>query len=201
MKIEKKKFYYKKRVQSQTEIENLWKEFSNCKTVLDLGCGVGSFGKYKPANTEVYGIDNDSLAIKGAKKYETARIGNLTKKLPYKNNFFDGIFAKDILEHLIEPEKLVQECKRVLKKNGIILATVPCPGKKFYDDYTHKRAFTERAITELFLDNGFEIIYLKRLRGIPGFGITGLNVIVPYILKIPIISMLTQGYEIKAVKK
>ncbi len=197
----KKKEYYKKRVQSKTEIENLWKGFSYCKRVLDLGCGVGSFGKYKPIETEVYGIDNDLNAIKCAKRYETAQLGDLTKKLPYKNNFFDGILAKDILEHLIEPEKLVKGCKRILKKGGIILATVPSPGKKFYDDYTHKRAFTERAIKELFLDNGFEIVHLKRLRGIPGFGILGLNVIVPYILKIPIISLLTQGYEIKAVKK
>lgn len=199
--IEKKITYYNTRQQSQREIENLWKELSNCEKVLDLACGVGSFGKYKPTRTEVYGIDIDAGAVKEAKKFETARVYDLAKKLPYKNSFFDGVLAKDILEHLIEPEKLVKECKRVLKNNGIILATVPCPGKKFYDDYTHKRAFTERAIKELFLDNGFKIAYVKRMRGIPGFGVTGLNRIIPYILKIPIVSLLTQGYEVKAIKK
>ncbi len=198
--VEKKRVYYKKRQQSQCEIENLWKEFSPCIKVLDLGCGVGSFGKYKPEGTEVYGIDIDAGAVKEAKKYENAKVGDITKKLPYANNFFDGILAKDILEHLIEPEKLVRECKRVLRGGGIVVASVPSPGKKFYDDYTHKRAFTERAIKELFLDNGFEIMYVRRLRGIPGFGATGLSRIVPYFLKIPIVSLLTQGYEVKAKK-
>ena len=200
MKVEKK-VYYKNRQQSQREIENLWREFAGCKKVLDIGCGVGSFGKYKPQGTEVYGLDIDSGAIRDAKKYEIAQLGDLTKKLPYKSNFFGGVLAKDILEHLIEPEKIVREIKRVLKTNGIVLAEVPSPGKKFYDDYTHKRAFTERAIRELFLDNGFEIAHLKRLRGFPGFGMLGLNVIVPYLLEIPGLHLLTQGYEIKAVKK
>jgi SAM-dependent methyltransferase len=196
-----KEQYYNKRHQSKREITNLWKNFKDCKNVLDLGCGAGSFGQYKPENVEVYGIDIDPNALIIAEKYEKAQIGDVTKELPYIEEFFDGVLAKDIIEHVLEPWKLGKEINRVLKKDGVVVAVVPCPGKKAWDDYTHVRPFTKRAIKELFLDHGFEIEYIKRTRGIPGFGLLGLNVLVPYILKIPIIHLLTQGFMVKARKK
>jgi len=196
-----KEQYYNKRRQSKREIINLWKNFKNCRNVLDLGCGAGSFGQYKPEGVEVHGIDIDENAIRKAEKYERTRIGNVTQGLPYDNAFFDGVLAKDIVEHVIEPWKLAKEINRVLKPGGVVIAIVPCPGKKAWDDYTHVRPFTKRAISELFLDYGFELDCIKRTRGIPGFGLLGLNVLVPYILKIPIIHTLTQGFMVKARKK
>ena len=114
---------------------------------------------------------------------------------------FDAIFAKDVFEHVLEPWKLAQECNRVLKKGGIVIATVPSPTAKAWDDYTHVRPFTKRSIEELFLDNGFEIICTKRTRGIIGFGYLGLSPYVHYFLEIPIFRWLTHGFEVKAVKK
>lgn len=195
-----KKYYYTKRKQSRREIENYWKYFENCKKVLDLGCGIGSFGEFKPSGVEVYGIDSDENALIKAEKFEKTTNGDVSKKLPYKDNFFDGILAKDILEHVLFPWELVREMQRVLKKNGVVLAIVPSPGKKTWEDYTHVRPFTERSIRELFLDNGFYVEFVKRTRGIPGFGITGLSAVVPYILRFPGLGCLTQGYIIKARK-
>ncbi len=187
---------------SETEVRNYWKELNlrNGK-VLDLGCGKGLFGKYKPKGVEVYGLDVDSGAIRDAKKFEKAKKADLNKKLPFKSGFFDAIFAKDVFEHLIEPWKLAAECNRVLKKGGKILAIVPSPSAKAWDDYTHVRPFTKRAIQELFLDNGFEIEYTCRTRGIPGFGYLGLSPFVHLFLEIPIFRWLTHGFKVKAVKK
>lgn len=196
-----KEQYYEKRRQSRREVQNLWKNFKGCKKVLDLGCGAGSFGQYKPEGAEVYGIDIDKVAVSESSKYEKAIIGNATEELPYASGFFDGILAKDIIEHVLEPWKLVQEARRVLKPGGVVLAVVPSPGKKAWDDYTHVRPFTKRAIKELFLDHGFDVAFVKRTRGIPGFGVLGLSPLVPYILKIPILHLLTQGFMVKAIKK
>jgi len=196
-----KEQYYNKRTQSRKEVSNLWKNFKDCRHVLDLGCGAGSFGQHKPEGAEVYGIDIDTNAVREAGKYEKAQVGNVTHGLPYTTEFFDGILAKDIVEHVLEPWKLVKEMNRVLKKGGVTIAVVPCPGKKAWDDYTHYRPFTKRAIRELFLDHGFEVEWIKRTRGIPGFGMLGLSELVPYILKIPIIHLFTQGFMIKARKK
>jgi len=195
-----KEQYYNKRRQSKREVRNLWKNFKDCRHVLDIGCGAGSFGQYKPEGAEVYGIDIDETAVREAGRYESAKIGNVTHGLPYSAEFFDSVLAKDIIEHVLEPWKLVKEMNRVLKQEGTALAVVPCPGKKAWDDYTHVRPFTKRAIKELFLDNGFKVERVKRTRGIPGFGILGLNIFVPYILAIPGLRWLTQGFMIRARK-
>ena len=197
-----KQHYYWKRVMSETEVRNHWKELGKAKKVLDLGCGKGLFAKYRPANVEVYGLDVDTGAIKEAKKVcKEAKIADLNKKISFGSGMFDAIFAKDVFEHLVEPWKLASECHRVLKTGGVILAIVPSPSAKAWDDYTHVRPFTKRSIEELFLDNGFEIEHIKRTRGIFGFGKLGLSPYVHYFLEIPIFRWLTHGFEVKARKK
>ena len=198
----KKEHYYTERVMSETEAHNYWKRLEGAKKVLDLGCGKGLFGKYKPAGAEIYGIDIDSGAIKETKKiYKGTKVSDLNGKIPFASGMFDAIFAKDVFEHVLEPWKLASECNRVLKKGGRVIATVPSPTAKAWDDYTHVRPFTKRSIEELFLDNGFEIACTKRTRGIIGFGYLGLSPYVHYFLEIPMFRWLTQGFEVKAVKK
>ena len=51
------------------------------------------------------------------------------KKLNFKNNSFDRIIISHCLEHILEPEKFINEMLRVLKKKGIISIALPCdPG-------------------------------------------------------------------------
>jgi len=197
-----KEIYYhtERRTWSPKEMATFWSHFKGCTTVLDLACGIGLFGKYKPEGKEVYGIDIDQRAVKEAGKYENTQEGDMMEQLPYEDNFFDGILMKDALEHVLYPWKVLKHAKKVLKPGGVVFATVPAPCKKAWDDYSHVRPFTERAITELFLDQGYEIDFVKKIRGIPGFGKLGLNNLSSYILKIPGLGWLTQGYVVKARK-
>lgn len=54
--------------------------------------------------------------------------------LPFPNNFFDCIILSEVLEHLGEEDTALQEIKRVLKKDGILLVTVPCEDFPFFWD-------------------------------------------------------------------
>lgn len=93
--------------------------------VLDAGCGFGrellSFTK-KDFNT--YGIDASGQLLKLAKKRAPKakiKLADLREKLPFKDNFFDGVWAGNSLHHL-EPESLefaLGEIKRVLKSGGV----------------------------------------------------------------------------------
>jgi SAM-dependent methyltransferase len=198
--MEKESYYNPRRVPPEREMRLFWKDFANCKKVLDLGCGVGRFGEFKPSGVTVFGMDNDSGAVKIAQKHEQAVLGDLEKKLPFPNATFDGILAKDVLEHMREPWTVVAEMKRVLKKGGIIIATVPAPSHKAWDDYTHIRPFTKRSIRELFLDQGFHVVYAQPLRGVPLAGKLGLTNVVSATLRIPGVHLLTQGWKIKVLK-
>ena len=61
--------------------------------------------------------------------------------LPFKSNYFDGVFIQAVLEHVVSPETVVKEIYRVLKFNGIVYAETPFMqqihmGKNDYTRYT-----------------------------------------------------------------
>lgn len=96
--------------------------------VLDAGCGSGEFGVAvkKSFNTKVYGIDINKEAIKKSSKNGLiARIADVEKKWPYKNEFFDSVLFIQMIEHLVNPDFFLTESKRVLKKNGLLIITTP----------------------------------------------------------------------------
>ena len=52
---------------------------------------------------------------------------NITKGIPYPDNYFDAVYHSHLLEHLSqsEGEMFILECARVLKKGGILRVAVP----------------------------------------------------------------------------
>lgn len=45
--------------------------------------------------------------------------------LPLKNEYYDGVWIQAVLEHVVEPNKVVEEIHRVLKKDGFVYAETP----------------------------------------------------------------------------
>jgi len=98
--------------------------FSPKKRVLDLACGISVFGK--SFGGEVHGIDNNREAVKLARKNGiNAKFGDVEKKLTYPNDYFDVVIASHTIEHLVNPDHLVLEAKRVLKKGGLLIVVTP----------------------------------------------------------------------------
>lgn len=98
------------------------------KIVLDAGCGDGRMGEKMMVawNAKVYGADISKTGIQLAKqKGVIARVADLSVKMPFENNFFDLVVADEILEHVHNPDTFIQECQRVLKKNGLLLLCTP----------------------------------------------------------------------------
>lgn len=105
----------------------------NGKKVLDVGCNTGILLIPLAKNKiDVIGIDNNPNDVKKAK--ENLHNENLptnivkvadARNLPFKNNTFDVILLSDVLEHTSDPKKVAKESLRVLKKGGLIFATVP----------------------------------------------------------------------------
>lgn len=46
-------------------------------------------------------------------------------KLKMKNGSFDAALLCDVVEHVLEPEKLFKEVKRIVKKDGYIIISLP----------------------------------------------------------------------------
>ncbi|MBR9677240.1 class I SAM-dependent methyltransferase [Candidatus Woesearchaeota archaeon] len=99
------------------------------KKVLDIGCSKGMLLEMlkTKGNHIGFGIDISPTQVKIVKKkgFNTECLDLNKDKLPYQNNYFDYIFATELLEHLFNPMMLFKEIKRVLKPQGLFLITAP----------------------------------------------------------------------------
>ncbi len=123
------------------------------KTVLDIACGEG-YGSNLLAKhaKKVIGMDISGEAVTNAsRKYagETNlefRQGSCVN-ISFESGYFDVVVSFETIEHLAEHDKMLDEIKRVLKKDGILI--ISSPNRKTYtDDPGHKN---EYHVKELYL--------------------------------------------------
>jgi ubiquinone/menaquinone biosynthesis C-methylase UbiE len=100
---------------------------SDSDKVLEVGCGVGHILERVPKGN-LYGIDISDIQVKRA----TARLKGKAiiikapgEHIPYEDKFFDRILCSEVIEHVLDPVKLLLEIKRVLKDDGILSLSIP----------------------------------------------------------------------------
>jgi 2-polyprenyl-3-methyl-5-hydroxy-6-metoxy-1,4-benzoquinol methylase len=97
--------------------------------MLDIGCGEGYYVRdAMEEGINAYGIDISTHALEKALSEVKDRItfGSITE-IPFGNEEFDVMTAFDVIEH-IQPKdtsNMIEEIRRVLKPNGIIIITTP----------------------------------------------------------------------------
>jgi ubiquinone/menaquinone biosynthesis C-methylase UbiE len=134
--------------------------FVEGKKVLDLACGEG-YGSYifSKSAEHVVGIDIDEGTIKHASsKYIKDNLefiqGSILEVPIEGKKLFDVIACFEILEHVKEHEELMKEVKRLLKDDGIFIASTP--NKKVYsDDVSYENPFHEK---ELYFNEFKELL-------------------------------------------
>lgn len=87
------------------------------KRILDFGCATGDYClELKRLGYDCVAVDINEEYIKIARqKGVDARL--IRDKLPFDDNSFDTVIMFELLEHLQEPDKILEEAKRVAKKN------------------------------------------------------------------------------------
>lgn len=133
------------------------------KKLLDIACGRGEFVQsFKKKGFDCYAFDGDESykkdLIKSGINFKKLYF---KKKLPYKNGSFDLIFCKSFIEHIREPETLIKECYRILKKNGVLILLTPDfqkVYKTFYHDFTHVSPFTKTSCRDILEINNFKSV-------------------------------------------
>ena len=131
-------------------------------SVLDIGCGRGDVLKaFKEIGYDVSGIDLSREAIDLCKPIEVRQI-NIEKEED-ENNFekkFDIIFSKSLIEHLSQPIKFFEYCKKMLKEDGILIVLTPSwvhhNFGPFYLDFTHVTPFTLHSLRDIGKLCGFK---------------------------------------------
>lgn len=115
-------------------LSNLNPDLLKNKTLLDLGSFTGGRLSAWYENYElkkVYGIDINPIFKIAADEFASEKKINAEFKtgvgenLPYDNNSFDFIVSTDTFEHVQNLENTMNECFRVLKPDGMLLAVFP----------------------------------------------------------------------------
>ncbi len=89
--------------------------------VLDLGCGVGhSFGEL--ARRETVGVDSDAGALAGQER-ET-HVADM-RRLPFAGGRFASVLSVQSIEHVPDPERVLDEVVRVLRPGGTAVFVTP----------------------------------------------------------------------------
>ena len=150
---------------------------TNCRRLLDVGCGTGTFGASLKQDRpiEVWGVEPfASAAAIAGDRLNRVITGSFGPETDLPAGAFDCIVFNDVLEHMVAPEQALRYAKTLLSAGGAILASIPnvrylpvlwqlgVRGSWEYGDCgildrTHLRFFTKSSILKMFQDEGFAV--------------------------------------------
>jgi len=129
---------------------------------LDAGCGCGFMLEDLKQFGTVYGIDASIDALFFSKK--TSYLAHLVRSslefLPFNDETFDLITVLDVLEHVDDDFKALENLYRILKKDGMIIIHVPAFMFLWsgHDEINqHKRRYTLVQLRRVLVSSGFTV--------------------------------------------
>lgn len=154
--------------------------------LLDIGCSGGTFTNElsKKCKANITGVDISPEAIEYAKAtypHIDFMVHDAHQaQLPYADQSFDTVTLLEVLEHLLNPVEILQEMKRLVKKDGQVIVLVPAEnfifqtlwpiwtklpfGGKAWDD-SHVQRFDGKKLKHLMEFIGYKILEEKRFVG------------------------------------
>jgi len=145
------------------------------RRILDVGAADGIVSRrLTERGWRVTGLEGDpALAQAGARHCERMLTANLNREIPEVAGPFDAILYGDVLEHLVDPLRVLVELDRALVPDGFVVISVPniahlyvrlllLVGRFDYIDRgilddSHLRFYTERSLRALIADAGLTV--------------------------------------------
>ncbi|MFN3466751.1 MAG: methyltransferase domain-containing protein [Candidatus Brocadiales bacterium] len=98
------------------------------KTMLDVGSGDGIMSAGSANNVrEIYCLNPGYTALQVLRKRGVPNMYPVNasgERMPFRDNFFDGVFNIFVIEHIRDPGPMLQEIRRVLKTEGrLVIST------------------------------------------------------------------------------
>lgn len=166
-------------------LSNVCSAAGSGNALLNVGCSDGTFERMLSARfRRIVGVDINPAEIEAAKANAPKNASFVVadaQKLPFDSGAFDVVVCSEVLEHIENDLKAVDEMLRVLKQGGRLVLTVPQKNYPFtYDPvnavleflagrhlplgvwgYGDERVYTEASIRALLEKAGFK---LKKMR-------------------------------------
>jgi 2-polyprenyl-6-hydroxyphenyl methylase/3-demethylubiquinone-9 3-methyltransferase len=154
--------------------------------VLDLGCGAGRFvAALRGAGASPVGVEVAQAALDRAAAVAPGadlRLLGDDGTIPLEHGSVDLVWCSEVLEHVADAAALLGEARRVLRRDGRMLVTVPYHGRAknvaialarfdvhFDVQGQHLRFFTRTSLRRLLEDTGFADTGVTAAGGVPLF--------------------------------
>jgi len=155
------------------------------KKVLEVGCGFGGFKKNLKIEAEIFGVEpNESAAIRARSNGYKVLQGTFESVLAdLTGHRFDLIICNDVIEHMPDHDKFLQEIKKYIEPGGCLIGSVP--NVRYFEnlysllilkdwkyanvgilDRTHLRFFTKKSLLRTFRDNGYKVDKLDGINNV-----------------------------------
>ena len=141
---------------------------------LELGCGLGVMAHRIGSRADPYiGFD---LTVDQAQALLGLGVKSLVADihaLPFRDAAFDTIIADNVVEHAVDPMKVLLECMRVLRPKGTCYLIIPCDLRG--PDFRNKAHFwkaDETSVRHALQTTGFEVVRQETVR-MSDLGISG----------------------------
>ncbi len=136
-----------------------------CGNILDMGCGNKPYAHvFREENYIGIDLPISESANKDDKK---ADVHGSVLEMPFRSNYFDAVISFQVLEHVPEPQRMLKEAYRVLKKDGYLVLTAPMTWglHEVPNDYYR---YTKYGLKYLAENLEFKIVYINERCGFWG---------------------------------
>ena len=126
--------------------------------LLDFGCGRKPYENLFSVS-EYVGLDMEQTGHNHRNsKVDVFYDG---KHIPFPDESFDALFCGEVLEHVFDPELVLPEIRRVLKRGATALLTVPFCWNEHETPFDYAR-YSTFGIKYLLEKHGFEVLEVQR---------------------------------------
>ncbi len=143
---------------------------------LDIGTNMGLFLRHtRSKDWNVFGVEPSPSLSEMARRYFGLNVKTAyLNEADFEDEFFDIITMTDVFEHISEPKEMIEDVRRILKKDGILFIKVPNGNYNMlklwlakitndlrtyniFDSYEHLTHYTHKTLTRMLDECGFEI--------------------------------------------
>ena len=126
--------------------------------ILDVGCGMKPYKSLLNTSGSIYYGTDYPITMEGSYGKSTkADFFSESTLLPFNNNTFDTLLSTQMLEHVSDPKKAIQEMGRVLKPGGILILSAPMTWPLHEEPYDFFR-YTVHGLRHLMQKANFKLL-------------------------------------------
>jgi 2-polyprenyl-3-methyl-5-hydroxy-6-metoxy-1,4-benzoquinol methylase len=154
---------------SRKRLDYINKMYSECQTLIDVGCSIGTFLKTaKEYNYKITdGIEPNTESVKYAREEFDLPLMNTTLNKDFElDRKYEVVYSSDVIEHVKSPILFIKKLKELMDKHNSIMVLFTPDYDSIVHNYQvklneHLHYFTKKTLTTFLETQGLEVLEVK----------------------------------------